>query len=184
MTKSADILFELLRIALGTDDPSSVISHLSPTTDWEEVKQLAKQQQVEAIAADGLVILSSFGQEVEKGRECGEGGESGEGGVNHLDGSVIPHPSSLIRHSSSVILRVAPNSYSLSMDDLYEWRGSSIVCESDYEERKAVAEKMGLWWKENGIRTIVLKGMAIAQYYPIPEHRYSCDLDVFVGNDG
>ena len=37
--------------------------------------------------------------------------------------------------------------------------------------------------KKHGIETVVLKGRSIAQYYPIPEHRYSCDLDLFVAGD-
>ncbi|MBO7562359.1 MAG: hypothetical protein J6T04_05690 [Bacteroidales bacterium] len=32
-----------------------------------------------------------------------------------------------------------------------------------------------------GIRATVLKGRAISQYYALPHHRYSCDLDVFIG---
>ena len=36
---------------------------------------------------------------------------------------------------------------------------------------------------EHGIEAVVLKGHSIAQYYPIPEHRYSCDLDLFVAGD-
>ena len=37
---------------------------------------------------------------------------------------------------------------------------------------------------EHGIEAVVLKVRSIAQYYPTPEHRYSCDLDLFIaGND-
>lgn len=39
---------------------------------------------------------------------------------------------------------------------------------------------MALLLSEHGIEAVVLKGRSIANYYPIPEHRYSCDLDLYI----
>ena len=36
---------------------------------------------------------------------------------------------------------------------------------------------------KHGIEAVVLKGQSIAQYYPLPEHRYSCDIDLFIAGD-
>lgn len=30
-----------------------------------------------------------------------------------------------------------------------------------------------------GVQLTLLKGKSVAQYYPVPEQRYSCDVDVF-----
>lgn len=60
--------------------------------------------------------------------------------------------------------------------------GTVIKQEQQYQRNWKVACKLADFWKEKGINTYVLKGRAFAQYYPRPEHRYSCDLDVFIPN--
>lgn len=40
----------------------------------------------------------------------------------------------------------------------------------------AIRKLVGLW-SAAGLDTFALKGVAFAQYYPVPEHRYSCDFD-------
>ena len=35
-----------------------------------------------------------------------------------------------------------------------------------------------------GLRTLVLKGFALGECYPVPQHRYSCDFDCFLMGDG
>ena len=37
-------------------------------------------------------------------------------------------------------------------------------------------------YDSNGICTYVLKGLSISQHYPVPSHRFSCDLDCFLLN--
>lgn len=41
--------------------------------------------------------------------------------------------------------------------------------------------KLDRLWAVEGIRATVLKDRAISQYYAVPHHRYSCDLDMFIG---
>lgn len=66
-------------------------------------------------------------------------------------------------------------------DAKYEWFGDVFSCEEDAAKRADAAGKLARLWAAEGIPTMVLKGAAFAQYYPNPNHRYSCDLDLFIG---
>jgi len=63
---------------------------------------------------------------------------------------------------------------------LLQWIGETEQQSFQYEHAWAVARKLDKLWASAGIHALVLKGRTIAQYYPIPSHRYSCDLDVFI----
>ena len=66
---------------------------------------------------------------------------------------------------------------------LLQWYGQTVhqtdLFKKNWESACALSSLLG----EHGIEAVVLKGRSIAQYYPIPEHRYSCDLDLFVAGD-
>lgn len=49
----------------------------------------------------------------------------------------------------------------------------------NYTKHQKVANNLSQLWSTLGVETIVLKGSSIAQYYPNPESRFSCDLDLF-----
>lgn len=65
---------------------------------------------------------------------------------------------------------------------LLQWIGLSELHRSQYEQAWRVACKLDKLWEAEGILATVLKGRSIAQYYAVPHHRYSCDLDVFIEN--
>ena len=69
------------------------------------------------------------------------------------------------------------------LEMLMQWYGHTEQQCSLYERTWAVACKLDRLWAAEGIQATVLKGRAIAQYYPVPSHRYSCDLDVFIEHD-
>lgn len=70
------------------------------------------------------------------------------------------------------------------LEDLrYELFGEALACEEDYRKRSDATKRLAKLWAKEGISTMVLKGLALAQYYPEPQHRYSCDLDLFIGED-
>lgn len=50
----------------------------------------------------------------------------------------------------------------------------------NYIRHQAVANKLSQLWNTIGVEAVILKGQTIAQYYPNPESRFSCDLDLFV----
>ena len=70
-----------------------------------------------------------------------------------------------------------------ALEMLMQWYGHTDKQSLQYEHTWAVARKLDRLWSAAGIHATVLKGRAIAQYYPVPSHRYSCDLDVFIGHD-
>lgn len=64
------------------------------------------------------------------------------------------------------------------------WIGEVQLEEARYDQQCNEACKMAQLSYQNGIRTYVLKGNVVAECYPEPEHRVSCDLDCFLINDG
>ena len=70
-----------------------------------------------------------------------------------------------------------------SLEMLMQWYGHTEQQKAQYERSWAVACKLDRLWAAEGIQATVLKGRSIAQYYPVPSHRYSCDLDVFIEHD-
>ncbi len=63
---------------------------------------------------------------------------------------------------------------------LFQWIGLSEMQRQQYGQTWRVACKLNKLWAAEGIQATVLKGRSIAKYYPVPSHRYSCDLDVFL----
>lgn len=66
---------------------------------------------------------------------------------------------------------------------LLQWIGLSELQRQQFEQTWRVACKLDKLWAAEGIHATVLKGRSIAKYYPVPSHRYSCDLDVFIGEE-
>lgn len=66
---------------------------------------------------------------------------------------------------------------------LLQWYGQSVHQTALFKKNWSAACSLSSLLDEHGIEAVVLKGRSIAQYYPIPEHRYSCDLDLLVAGD-
>lgn len=64
-----------------------------------------------------------------------------------------------------------------------QWIASIANIEQRYNYQKSVAKDLAEQFYKNGITTYVLKGFAIANYYPKPEHRECGDLDCFLGGE-
>lgn len=63
---------------------------------------------------------------------------------------------------------------------LLQWCGQAVHQTSLFKKNWSAACSLALLLSEHNIEAVVLKGRSIANYYPIPEHRYSCDLDLYV----
>lgn len=74
-----------------------------------------------------------------------------------------------------------PENLRPGLDTLMDWLGQVSYIEEANKRIWQVASTLGKLWAEKNISPVILKGKSIAQYYPIPDHRYSCDLDVFIG---
>lgn len=66
---------------------------------------------------------------------------------------------------------------------LLQWYGQCVRQTALFKKNRIAACSLSSLLGEHGIEAIVLMGHSIAQYYPIPAHRYSCDLDLFVAGD-
>ena len=66
---------------------------------------------------------------------------------------------------------------------LLQWYGQCVHQTALFNKNWSAACSLSSLLGEHGIEAVVLKGRSIAQYYPIPAHRYSCDLDLFVAGD-
>lgn len=64
-----------------------------------------------------------------------------------------------------------------------KWIASIANIEGRYNYQKKTAMELAEQFHKNGINTYVLKGFAIANYYPKPEHRECGDLDCFLGGE-
>lgn len=66
---------------------------------------------------------------------------------------------------------------------LLQWIGQAEIQRQQYQLAWDVACQLDKLWAVDGIHATVLKGRSVAQYYPVPHHRYSCNLDVFIERD-
>lgn len=64
-----------------------------------------------------------------------------------------------------------------------QWIASIANIERRYNYQKGVAKDLAEQYNQNNITTYVLKGFAMAGYYPRPNHRECGDLDCFLGAD-
>ena len=143
MSPSAEVLFKLLRIALGNEKDFS----LPLSVNWKEVIDLSFEQGVAAIAVDGL-------QRIYDGIESRESKE----GVESLEALDSPE-----------------------LEDLkYEWFGEVMNCEQDCASKQSVALRFSKALANKDIKPISLKGFSYASYYPVPSHRQSSDIDLFL----
>ena len=81
-----------------------------------------------------------------------------------------------------------PSGYRPPKEVMLQWFGQQLTQEKRYSQQRMAVEELVAMWKDAGIQVKELKGNDIGQYYPYPEHRYSCDFDCFLsdfeaGND-
>ena len=69
---------------------------------------------------------------------------------------------------------------SIPKNDKLKWFGQCLAQERTYKLHFAVAKEISYLYDSNGITTYVLKGFSISNIYPLPSHRFSCDMDCFL----
>ena len=63
---------------------------------------------------------------------------------------------------------------------LLQWIGSVQILEANSKKIAEASETVIKYYRENGFACNILKGCAVARYYPQPERRSSGDVDVWV----
>ncbi len=67
--------------------------------------------------------------------------------------------------------------------DMMSWYAHTLQIEQRCAQQYTLASELTKLYQNNGIRTIVLKGIAAGQNYPIPNHRPCGDFDCFLMDD-
>ncbi len=62
----------------------------------------------------------------------------------------------------------------------YKWMGQSMVIEQKYFRHKKVLIDLASFYAEKNVQMLLLKGYGLSLNYPIPEHRPSGDMDIFL----
>lgn len=65
----------------------------------------------------------------------------------------------------------------------YELLGSVFKAETDFTNYLSAAKALAKLYADNGVKTLVLKGLVFSECYPVPAHRSSCDLDCYLASD-
>lgn len=60
------------------------------------------------------------------------------------------------------------------------WYGYTNILEKKYEIHKTAIDKLSSFYQQNGIKLILLKGLGLSLYWPIPKHRPSDDMDIYL----
>ena len=61
-----------------------------------------------------------------------------------------------------------------------QWAVGAEAIENRFKMQHKASSLLANLWAENGIQTVVMKGLAIGTYYPNPMHRECGDLDCFL----
>lgn len=61
-----------------------------------------------------------------------------------------------------------------------ELLSKAMVVQKNYGNQIKCSTALAKLWKENGIHTLVFKGLALSRYYPVPSHREFGDFDCFL----
>lgn len=71
-------------------------------------------------------------------------------------------------------------SIGLTIDDLMEWMGQTAHAESDYENHRKSVRKLADFYQSNDIKMLLMKGYGLSLSYPVPNHRPTGDIDVYL----
>lgn len=61
-----------------------------------------------------------------------------------------------------------------------QWIASAMKQEQMYNAQWLSATSLAKLWHDEGLSTYVMKGFVLANMYPRPSARYSCDMDCFL----
>ena len=153
MSPTTEVLFKLLRIALGNEKDFS----LPLSVNWKEVIDLSFEQGVAAIAVDGLQRL-----------------------YDAVEGSSSSNASLGSSGSSSLVSSLSTLD-SPELEDLkYEWFGEVMNAEQDYEAHRSAISHLVHFYESQGVKMMLLKGYGLSLNYPIPSHRPVGDIDIYL----
>lgn len=76
-----------------------------------------------------------------------------------------------------------PEEVQPDLDNKIQWGYNVEHIENVYRHQIDTASKLTRLFADNGIRTMIMKGISVARYYPVPSHRQFGDIDVYLMGD-
>lgn len=73
-----------------------------------------------------------------------------------------------------------PESLQPPRDLLLSWGVTVLSIEKRYNRYLEVTSRLNRFYESNGLQVMLIKGFGISAYYPIPKHRESGDLDIWL----
>lgn len=64
----------------------------------------------------------------------------------------------------------------------YDWFGAAIACEQEYSAHRGVISELSSWYASHGLHMMLLKGYGLSLNYPVPAHRPTGDIDIYLGD--
>lgn len=61
-----------------------------------------------------------------------------------------------------------------------KWLGMILNMEKQYANHESIIAELASFYQENGYRMILLKGYGLSKYWPIPNHRPTGDIDIYL----
>ena len=77
-------------------------------------------------------------------------------------------------------VKLLPAEYQPPRGVKLQWALGAEAIENRFKMQHKASSLLANLWAENGIQTVVMKGLAIGTYYPNPTHRECGDLDCFL----
>ena len=62
----------------------------------------------------------------------------------------------------------------------FEWLGLTLQAEQDYEAYRRTLQHLAAFYQEEGIPMLLLKGYGLSLDYPVPQHRPTGDIDIYL----
>lgn len=60
---------------------------------------------------------------------------------------------------------------------------STLEQEQRFEKQEQVMHQLARFYGKHGIRMMVIKGWGLSRNFPVPKHRYCCDMDIYLFGD-
>lgn len=62
----------------------------------------------------------------------------------------------------------------------FDWLGFTLQAEQDYESYRRTLRDLAAFYNEEGIPMLLLKGYGLSLNYPLPQHRPTGDIDIYL----
>ena len=94
------------------------------------------------------------------------------------------HPFATVQGVSAIVMdaiRLLPKEIRPTGNVLFQWIGQICLMENTYSVHKEAIRFLADFYSEHGFRMMLLKGYGLSTCWPVPKHRPTGDIDIFIG---